>query len=75
MKRERREEIRKKVRVNGTERCIHCDKEPCVFIQIKSHLCKNNAIYYDEGEYTKDPVMYNSAKRKCTVQYVVFILW
>jgi hypothetical protein len=29
----------------------------------------------DEGEYSKDPVAYNSARRKCVFQYVVFILW
>jgi hypothetical protein len=76
MKRERKEEIRKKkVRVNRAEHCIHCNEEPCIFIQIKFRLCENNAIYYDEGECTKTPVVYNSARHKHMFQYAAFILW
>jgi hypothetical protein len=55
----------KKQKVNGPEHCIHCDEEPCcVFIQIELCLClcENDEIYYDEGEYMKDPVAYNSER-------------
>jgi hypothetical protein len=38
-------------------------------------LCENDAIYYDEGEYGKDPVAYNSARRKRAYQYAAYILW
>jgi hypothetical protein len=76
MKRERQEEMKKKeVRVDVPGHCIHCDEEPCVFIQIESGLCENDSIYYDKDEYQKDPVVYNSARCKHTFQYATFILY
>jgi hypothetical protein len=64
------------VRVNAPDHCIHCDQEPCVFIQIESGLCENDSIYYDKDAYQqKDPVVYNSARRKCAYQYMAFLLW
>jgi hypothetical protein len=33
--------------VDGPDHRIHCDEDPCVFIQIELHLCKNDKIYYD----------------------------
>jgi hypothetical protein len=54
----------KKQKVNGPKHCIHCDEEPCGFIQIGLRLCENDEIYYNKGEYMKDPVAYNSARQK-----------
>jgi hypothetical protein len=52
MKKERNESIRKKkVQVNRPDHCIHCDEDPCVFIQIETRLKENGVIYYDESEY------------------------
>jgi hypothetical protein len=44
-------------KVNDPEQCIHCDEQPCVFIQIESHLCENNMICYGRGKYGKDHVI------------------
>jgi hypothetical protein len=65
----------KKARVDGPDHCIHCDEDPCMFVQIESNLGENDAIYFDEGEYEKNPVTYNSARRKRAFQYAAFILW
>jgi hypothetical protein len=35
--------------VDGPYHCIHCDEDPCVFIQIESRLCEDDEIYFDEG--------------------------
>jgi hypothetical protein len=79
MKQERQikqdEKRRKKTKVDGPDLCIHCDEEPCAFIQIESRLCENDTIYYDEGEYNKDPVAYNSTRHKRAYQYAAYILW
>jgi hypothetical protein len=76
MKREQEEDVRKKkVKVNAPDHCAYCDEEPCVFIQIESRLCENDSIYYDEDEYQRDPVKYNSGRRKRAYQYAAFILW
>jgi hypothetical protein len=77
MKKERNESIRKKkAKVNGPNHCIHCDEDPHVFIQIEMHLTKNDhVIYYDESEYAKDLVAYNSARCKRAFQYSSFVLW
>jgi hypothetical protein len=76
MKKERTmEQTKGKTQVNGPDYCIHCNEDPCVFVQIEVRLCENDAIYYDEEEYVKDPVAYNSGRRKRAFQYAVFILW
>jgi hypothetical protein len=69
------ERERKKKRVTAPDHCIHCDEEPCVFIQIESKLCENDEIYYDKDEYQDNPVAYNSARRKRAYQYAAFLLW
>jgi hypothetical protein len=76
MKKERNKIIRKKkVKVNGPDHCIHCDEDLCVFIQIETHLVENGVIYYNESEYEKYPVAYNSARGKHAFQYAAFVLW
>lgn len=62
-------------KVNGPDHCIHCDDDPCVFVQIESRLAENDAIYFDEHDYANDPVPYNSARRKRAYQYAAFVLW
>ena len=62
-------------KVNGPDHCIHCDEDPCLFLQIESRLAENNAIYYDVYDYAKDPVAYNSGRHKRAYQYAAFILW
>jgi hypothetical protein len=71
------ERKKQKVRqlVDGPEHCIHCDEDPCVFVQIEMRLCENDDIYYDGSDYEKAPVAYNSARRKRAFQYAAFILW
>jgi hypothetical protein len=71
-KKQRGEEVNKEV--DGPDHCIHCDEDPCVFIQIESRLCDNNAIYFDEEHYVKDdPVWCNSGRRKHAYQYAAFV--
>jgi hypothetical protein len=70
---------KKKVKVEKLEHepdhCIHCAKDPFVFIQIEMRLCENDDIYYDRDDYEKGPVAYKSARRKRTgFQYAAFIL-
>jgi hypothetical protein len=60
---------------DGQDHCIHCDEDPCVFIQIESRLCENNEIYFDKEDYDKDPVAYNSGRCKRAYQYAAFVLW
>jgi hypothetical protein len=72
-KKQRGEEVNKEV--DGPDHCIHCDEDPCVFIQIESGLCKNNEIYFDEQHNVKDPVSCNSGRRKRAYQYAAFVLW
>ena len=55
--------------------CHHCDEDPCVFQQIELKLCENDDIYFDEHDYAKAPVPYNSARRKRAYQFAAFILW
>jgi hypothetical protein len=61
--------------VDRPDHCIHCDKDPCVFIQIESCLGENNKKYFDEDHYAKDPVSCNSGRRKRAYQYTAFVLW
>ncbi len=61
--------------VDGPDHCIHCDEDPCVFIQVESRLCENDEIYFDEEQYAKDPVSCNSGRRKRAYQYAAFVLW
>jgi hypothetical protein len=80
MKKERALSVMKNInnikqKENGPDHCIHCDEDPCVFVQIESRLGENDAIYYDEEEFGKDPVAYNSGRRKRAFQYAAFILW
>jgi hypothetical protein len=46
--------------IDRPEHCIHCDEDPCVFLQIEMRLCENDNIYYDQTDYEKGPVAYNS---------------
>jgi hypothetical protein len=61
--------------VDGPDHCIHCDEEPCVFIQIESRLCENDKVYFHEEDYAKDHVAYNSGRRKRAYQHAAFVLW
>jgi hypothetical protein len=54
---------------------IHCDEDPCVFIQVESRLCENDEIYFDEDQYAKDSVSCNSGRHKRAYQYAAFVLW
>ena len=65
----------RQAKVDGPDHCIHCDKDPCVFVQIESRLCENDMIYYDKDDYANDPVTYNSGRRKRAYQYAAFVLW
>jgi hypothetical protein len=65
----------KHAKVDGPDHCIHCDEDPCVFIQIESRLCKNDMIYYDSYDYENALVTYNSGRRKRAYQYAAFVLW
>jgi hypothetical protein len=38
--------------IDGPDHCIHCDEGPCVFIQIESRLCENDAIYFSTRKIT-----------------------
>jgi hypothetical protein len=73
MKKQRGDEVNKVV--DGPDHCIHCDEDPCVFIQIESRLCENDEMYFDEEHYAKDPVSRNSGRRKRAYQYAEFVLW
>jgi hypothetical protein len=68
-------ECTKRAKVDRPDHCIHCDKDPCIFIQIEFRLCKNNTIYYDSYEYENAPVTYISGRRKRAYQYAAFVLW
>jgi hypothetical protein len=65
----------KQMKVDGPDHCIHCDEDPCVFLQIESLLCENDTIYYNEDEYANNPVAYNSGRRKRAYQYAALVLW
>jgi hypothetical protein len=58
-----------KVVVHGPDHCIHCDEEPCVFIRMESRLCENDEVYFQEEDYAKDHVAYNSWRRKQAYKY------
>jgi hypothetical protein len=62
-------------KIDGPDHCIHCDEDPCVFIQIESLSCENDEINFDEEDYGKDHAVYNSGRRKRAYQYAAFILW
>jgi hypothetical protein len=53
----------------------HCNKDPCVFIQIELRLCENDEIHFDKDQYAKDPVSCNSSRCKRAYQYAAFVLW
>jgi hypothetical protein len=74
MKKQKKGKVVNKV-VDRPDHCIHCNKDPCVFIQIEWRLCKNDKIYFDKEHYVKDPVSYNSSRRKSADQYAAFVLW
>jgi hypothetical protein len=46
------------------DHCIHCNEDPCLFIQIELRLWENNKIYFNQEEHSKDPAAYNSGRRK-----------
>jgi hypothetical protein len=66
---------KKRAKVDGPDHCIHCDEDPCVFVQIESRLCENDTIYYDRCDYENAPAAYNSGRRKRAYQYAAFVLW
>jgi hypothetical protein len=72
-KKKRKDEVNKEV--DGPDHCIHCDEDPCAFIQIESPLCENDEIYFDEDDHGKDPVACNSGRREGAYQYAAFLLW
>jgi hypothetical protein len=73
MKKQKKGKVVNKI-VDGPDHCIHCDKDPCIFIQIESQLCENDEMF-DEELYVKDPVLCNSGRRKRAYQYAAFVLW
>jgi hypothetical protein len=67
---------KKRAKVDGPDHCIHCDEDPCFFVQIESRLCENDTIYYDRCDYENAPAAYNSGRRKHAYhQYATFVLW
>jgi hypothetical protein len=72
-KKKRKDEVNKVV--DGPDHCIHCDEDPCAFIQIESRLCENHEIYCNKDDYAKDPVACNSGRRKRAYQYAAFVMW
>ncbi len=75
LKFEEQKQCRKQAKVDGLDHCIHCDKDPCVFIQSELRLCKNDTIYYDSYEYENARVTYNSGRCKHAYQHAAFMLW
>jgi hypothetical protein len=70
---EKKEQMRKKREKvkqleHGPDHCIHCDEDPCVFIQIEMCLCENDDIYYDRDDYEKGAVAYNINRHKRAYQ-------
>jgi hypothetical protein len=68
----------KRAKVDGPDHCIlciHCNEDPCVFIQIESRLCENDTICYDGCDYENAPSAYNRGRRKRAYQYAAFMLW
>ena len=55
--------------------CIHCNEDPCAFIQIETRLCASDKIYFDEDDFKKGPAAYNSGRRKRAYQKAANILW
>jgi hypothetical protein len=74
-KRQKKKKETVKKMIDGPDHCIHCDEDPCVFIQIESLLWENDKIYFDKENYDKDPAAYNSGRRKRAYQYAAFVLW
>ena len=72
-KKKKKEKIYKVI--DGPDHCIHCNEDPCVFIQIQLRLWENDKIYFDEDDYDKDPAAYNSSRRKRAYRYAAFVLW
>jgi hypothetical protein len=66
---------KKQAKVDGPDHCIHCDEDPCVFVQNESRLCENDTIYYDICDYENAPAAYNSGRCKRAYQYTAFVLW
>ena len=77
MKLEEEEErqVNKRLKVDGPDHCIHCNDDPCAFLQIKSCLCANDELYFDKEEFENSPVAYNSSRRKRAYQLTAFVLW
>ena len=76
MKEEKKEEKeKKKARIDGLNHCIFCNEDPCAFVQIKARLGENDDIYYDQEEYSKDPVACNRARQNRAYKYAAYILW
>jgi hypothetical protein len=75
LKDEEERKMTKQMKVDGPDHCIHCDEDPCVFLQIESRWCENDTMHYDEDEYANNPVAYNSGRRKQAYQYAAFVLW
>jgi hypothetical protein len=74
-KRQKKNKETVKKMIDGPDHCIHCDEDPCVFIQIESCLWENDKIYFNEEDYNKDPAAYNSGRRKRVYQYTASVLW
>mgnify|MGYP002809484209 CR=1 FL=1 len=72
---EKEREGKKRAKVDGPDHCIHCDEDPCIFVQIESRLFQNDLIYDYENDYANDAVTYNSGRRKRAYQYAAFVLW
>jgi hypothetical protein len=74
-KRQKKKKETVKKMIDGPDHCIHCDEDPCVFIQIESRLWEYDKIYFDEEDYDKDPAAYNSGRGKRAYEYAAFVLW
>jgi hypothetical protein len=74
-KEEQKRMMREVSKEYGPDHCIHCDDEPCCFVQIESRLGENDHVYYNEQDFAKAPAAYNSSRRKRAFRYAASILW
>jgi hypothetical protein len=65
----------KRAAVDGPDHCIHCDDDPCAFLQIESRLCEIDTIFYNEDDYANAPGPYNSGRRKRAFQYAANVIY
>jgi hypothetical protein len=55
--RPRRKKLHEMSKSRQPDHCIHCNEDPCLFVQIELCLCENNGILHDSYEYENAPVV------------------